>query len=964
MMPAQGQGYRCVRSWRPSLVALALSAPVLAAQEPPRADFTTNPSPARAEERLLVQFLDRSTGTVTAWSWDFGDGARSSEPNPTHLYLFGNFDVTLTVSGPGGSSSFTLDSAVEVVGIPPSALSTMRVPRPAQLAQFVVQEERAVELGKALFWDVQLGSDGLTACASCHYHAGADNRPRNTLHPGANGTFERTLSGLGGGANTALNAGDFPFVKYRDPLEGLNLLAASDDVRGASGVLRTVFSGLDAGSAVDLGQDQDDGLFEVAGADTTRVTGRDAPTAIGAIFFHRLFWDGRANHFFNGRNIWGNADPSAPKVLEQLGDGSLGEVAVLLDNAAAASQAVGPPLSDVEMSWAGRSWPDLGRKLLARRPLASQAVSPGDGVLGALAHLGGPGLAPGLTYAEMVRAAFDERWWGSAQLTPDGFTQMEANFALFFGLAIQLYEATLIPDEAPYDRFRRGDAMALSPREQEGLSLFLGRGRCITCHDTPMFAGALRDEVVHNSPDEGEGLVERMIMANSLAAASVTFATTPGAGELPLTFNPYRRAVTLRSLNPALVLATTTLPSGQRCPPAGQQVFDVPRTEQVSPTAQFGGQVRIESDGQCGFRITVSFEWNVVGPSFYEYELEIGGQRFPLLIAPASRQAVYDNGFYNLGVRPTEEDLGVGGNGPFGPLALTRRSQNGEDLGQPNHGGAVVPGERVAVNGAFKTPTLRNVELTGPYMHNGSMATLEQVVEFYARAGDFEAVNWRDKDIDVAGFGLSQEELGAIVAFLKTLTDPRVRFEQAPFDHPELPLKTGHVGDHESAAADGLGNALLELDFRPATGAEGGPPIPAFIERLDAALTVVKVFETSGLARVALICDKPPTQPVRIRLRSSDEAVATVTPAEVVFTPEEWRLTHTVDVTRVDGLAGPAAVRLETSRAQSLDHEFHGLVVPDIELDFVPDSTPASETGSSGPTAPRFRPEGTPRPLR
>jgi hypothetical protein len=45
---------------------------------------------------------------------------------------------------------------------------------------------------------------------------------------------------------------------------------------------------------------------------------------------------------------------------------------------------------------------------------------------------------------------------------------------------------------------------------------------------------------------------------------------------------------------------------------------------------------------------------------------------------------------------------------------------------------------RAAVNGAFKTPGLRNVELTGPYMHNGSMATLEQVVQFYNRGGNFE----------------------------------------------------------------------------------------------------------------------------------------------------------------------------------------------------------------------------------
>lgn len=46
------------------------------------------------------------------------------------------------------------------------------------------------------------------------------------------------------------------------------------------------------------------------------------------------------------------------------------------------------------------------------------------------------------------------------------------------------------------------------------------------------------------------------------------------------------------------------------------------------------------------------------------------------------------------------------------------------------------PDFRDAVDGAFKTPGLRNVALTGPYFHNGSRSTLEQVVEFYNRGGD------------------------------------------------------------------------------------------------------------------------------------------------------------------------------------------------------------------------------------
>ena len=105
--------------------------------------------------------------------------------------------------------------------------------------------------------------------------------------------------------------------------------------------------------------------------------------------------------------------------------------------------------------------------------------------------------------------------------------------------------------------------------------------------------------------------------------------------------------------------------------------------------------------------------------------------------------------------------------------------------------------------GLFKTPGLRNVELTGPYFHTGSKATLEEIVEFYTFAGDYPAAS-------LVPWGPDPGERITIPAFLKALTDDRVRFERAPFDHPELCV----------AILDSTGRMRAVVSRR-------GPPAPA-----------------------------------------------------------------------------------------------------------------------------------------
>ncbi|WP_458646418.1 hypothetical protein [Nostoc sphaeroides] len=196
--------------------------------------------------------------------------------------------------------------------------------------------------------------------------------------------------------------------------------------------------------------------------------------------------------------------------------------------------------------------------------------------------------------------------------------------------------------------------------------------------------------------------------------------------------------------------------------------------------------------------------------------------------APFGARSPEDNGFFNIGVRPVTDDPGLGGNDPVqnNPLSEARLAQLGKFqllLGEkpPVLNPPLNSSETVFADGAFKAPGLRNVELTAPYFHNGGQATLEQVVDFYNRGGDFGVL---------PPLKLSPEEKQQLVAFLKGLTDERVRYEKAPFDHPQLFVPNGHPGNQTFVSDDGTGKATDSFLEIPAVGRNGGSAIRNFLK--------------------------------------------------------------------------------------------------------------------------------------
>jgi cytochrome c peroxidase len=962
-------------------------------------------------------------------------------------------------NAPGYHFNSVAALAADPAELHPSSENDYIRPSGAVVAGVPTGRNTAAALGKALFWDMQVGSDAVQSCASCHAHAGADDRTKNQVNPnhlGGDLTFQVRQP------NEELVASDFPFHKLTDPrivaespatphteatlfdgtsvtvADGANFVSDVNDVASSMGVVFHnfldippigTFTPASAGVASvvpDLGEHVPDPIPGFNGPDglsaIRRVEPRNTPTIFGVTMNFDNFWDGRARHDFNGGSVFGASDPQHHVFANQAG--TLVATRQVIRFVSLASLATGPGLSEFEMSFLGRNWQKIGKKLLQPGvvPLANQLVATDDSVLGPFSNQGGslavaagrptapgkPGLA--FTYPELIRAAFFPALWNNtsqhlnggytdgrlpagtprpimklddsdgdgngdtlnegntddpfdhyvmtiasgpaAAANTDQFTQMEANFSLFWGMSIHLWGTILVADDAPFDRFF-----------DENPSAFISFGESNEKYLVPDLVNCAQNgnvepcfrEVGNFKRDPGVIAVLGCLNENCdnperrdvpAGGTRASGAPDPLFGmDLFLGSNLSLKNPLYRSFRCGECHAGSTL-TDHTVEISHQFSFN----DWVPEFGEPGREVFPEPLGRSRVITGFSLESEANGNAQDAIERNIADFALTELGAPQG-QALFDNGVYNIGVTPIGNDISRGGNDAFGwPLALSAlalKNIGGVDYTPGGHlaadsyalppapgiplpnfdpgidptGGGVFeetgqdqqinpgfeeepiepqlpphlapwasninvgdetqqdevfvglntlcaepilegfvdtfgpfnPAATISENfnnanqpqmatwpvvnranrfGSFKAPSLRNVELTGPYFHNGGNLTLRQQLDFYLRGGNFPFANSSHRDFLIANLNIEEEALGGVdpiltaanggvgvpaftaeqkehakeslIDFLLELTDERVAFERAPFDHPEIFLPLDGTAPMNTFGRDGF----------------------------------------------------------------------------------------------------------------------------------------------------------------
>lgn len=505
-------------------------------------------------------------------------------------------------------------------------------------------------------------------------------------------------------------------------------------------------------------------MFGVGDAVTRQVTRRNSPSAINSVFHDRQFHDARAESTFNGFSIFGDFDKRMILKKAMLdSDGKLlsyHPVSVALVNASLASQAVGPVVNDVEMSFAGRTFHDIATRLLYTQPLASQITDTSDSLLRryvrqeiiqkpdeaacctTLAGLYDPS-RPGskLTYRDWIKKAFRKEWWENSK-------PLSQNQALVDRL--EYSEKHFVEVLSTY---------TLQPELLKDISSILANQelrypaeRVLMTLDAKLHGYTL----VRNA--FADAFKERMIANGVPHGVGVNDAVRPLLGNRRFYFDQERIPDIEALVGPLLI-----------------ELMGIPDKRPTSffPALVFPGAGKPDRKPMItwtGTRPPLEFE-----PSPKPGE------------DPVDPNAFYDQGYYNLGISEPRYDWGVW---------AYSGSEDSISIAQV---------QRLLI----ETP-LADLQAQ-PYMHNGRHVSLRQVIEFYSFDNPdlipADPVSNPDLHPEMGRLPLNHDgqidqgdgkanlvqiqDAESLLFFLLCLTDQRVEYEKAPFDHPSITLVNG-----------------------------------------------------------------------------------------------------------------------------------------------------------------------------
>jgi len=447
---------------------------------------------------------------------------------------------------------------------------------------------------------------------------------------------------------------------------------------------------------------------------------------------------------------------------------------------------------------------------------------------------------------------------GAADATnTDQFRQIEANMSLFFGLSTQAWAATLMPDDTSFDRFMDANPNeflglgfvadadpgtpgvqpaplvgGLSTRQLIGFDLFTGSNhsgmneaaksaRCGQCHNGP--------EMTDHSNDADHAFVLADPVTGQPKVISGYFLDDES-------FETAQDAVEIDNISFDLV---TGIPTGHTLLDNG--IYNI-------------GVTAIDNDILRGGNDPFGFPLSLAALALQNVGCPVGilgcsDLDIDFLTITDDTGALLPAGV-ELGFDPQlpdyygewANDLTVGEAWPMidRTVFLPDSTEDVNGLSIPTltalPTGTFPNANRVGRMGNAKAPSLRNVELTAPYFHNGGTLTLRQVIDFYGRGGDFPMTNALHRDPHIirlndntsAGGALTEPEKAALVDFLLALTDERVKLEKAPFDHPEIFVPLAQDAPENSSGRAGF---IADPKFRmvSAVGAGGGAPLGNFL---------------------------------------------------------------------------------------------------------------------------------------